>query len=361
MTYPPYGSPPAIEKKTDVIAVAGRIVILIALIAILVFVVSWVFGCDVIPVPGYCDFYWSIMGSPKTLIVYSDTGLGNPELLARELSNPKGMGIRTTSMHLNRISPALLDEYKLIIVTKAKKMSASQMKMFMEYVYKGGRLVWTGDAGTEIILLEGEDEKQAKEREFLFKDEDPEIKNYKESDVNSHEIINPWARKLGGTTIRFDRFISAAYIGNYCEELEKKCKEFNKTGEIGKSPLSETYCMKKSECETSLPYLGTIQINSPKHDTVIGLRNDWKSFGNIALVQVINSTSTLRVADISKPVDIGQTTIYPFIIEAGFGGKVLYYALPPEEFVNPELPSNEQGNQWISPHIISNMYIAAVK
>jgi len=39
---------------------AYHIGILIVLVLVLWFVISWIFGCDIIPVPISCDAFWGI-------------------------------------------------------------------------------------------------------------------------------------------------------------------------------------------------------------------------------------------------------------------------------------------------------------
>ncbi|MBN2127493.1 MAG: hypothetical protein JW703_03835, partial [Candidatus Diapherotrites archaeon] len=190
--YPP--APPMPQKK-DLTYLAGRILILLILIGALVFAVSFVFGCSIIPVPGYCDLWYDVMrgstgGKPMALIVYGNEGLGNPQELEIALNDPQYAAARTTMLSLDRLSSGTLKKYDLVIVTKAKKMTAEQLQMFMEYVNLGGHLVWTGDAGTDFPLKENESKEAAMKRELLYEFEDPE------QDSNADKAINPWARKF---------------------------------------------------------------------------------------------------------------------------------------------------------------------
>ncbi|MBI5553362.1 MAG: hypothetical protein HY917_01340, partial [Candidatus Diapherotrites archaeon] len=193
------------ESTQNHVRLTIKIITLFALLVGLLFAASYVFKCGVIPFPGWCELYYGTLhastgGQPEVLIVYGTSGLGDPGRLSFELSNPKGARASVRELEVERISLNLLKQYDLVIVEKARMLSAMQLKMFMDYVNGGGRLVWTGDAGVE-----------SPEDDFLREFEDPK------GDSNADTAVNPWARKLEGKTIRLDQFLSVQYQRNYCE------------------------------------------------------------------------------------------------------------------------------------------------
>ncbi|MEM4326942.1 MAG: hypothetical protein QXZ13_02105 [Candidatus Diapherotrites archaeon] len=151
-----------------------------------------------------CDVYYSIVagGKPKVLIVYGDEGLGNPFFLAEVLRSPR-ISARVKLIDLESVSLPLLQEYQLVIVERAKEISVDELIMFQEYVLKGGKLVWIGDAGTiakeEELLLESERKKGGKDA-----------------------YLGPWARKEGEKQISFDYTLGVQFIANRCELTECK-------------------------------------------------------------------------------------------------------------------------------------------
>ncbi len=330
--YPPQNPAPIAPQKQNLVPLIGRIIVLLILIGGLVFTISWVFGCSIIPIPNYCDLWYDLTlgnqgGKPVMLIVYGSSGLGDPEKLELALNDRLHSNARTRMLELSRISSGVLKKYQAVIVTHAKKMTSEQLKMFMDYVNMGGRLVWTGDAGTSFPTREGESFEDVMKRELLFEFEDPE------QDSNAIKPINVWARKFEGNTIRFDKFISAKYLNNYCDEFKEKCVE-----------------------ENNLPLVGLMEKIEPEHDTVLGIKNGLKIYGNPARVELINSTTTSLIADVGS-----KQKRTPLIIESGFGGRVLYYALPLEEFVNENIPFDSKGNPQTAPTIIQKMYEASIK
>jgi hypothetical protein len=245
--------------------------LLIALLVSLWFVVSWYFGCDVIPVPYSCDAYWGITrfadgGKARVLIVYGDGGLGDHQLLESVLQSPTSIGARPVSMHIDRVTGGNLRDYDLVIVEEAKQLSTAELKMFMDYVTGGGRLVWTGDAGT---ALETGDQ-------VLFEFERP-------GGNDQNAVLSPWARKQGDSVIAFDEFLGVNFIGNFCEL--KRC--------------------------AGTPQVGILSAPDRTHDLVRAIRPDLKMFGNFSVVQTRKDayTNTVLVSDTFSDI-ISDTDTY---------------------------------------------------
>ena len=298
----------------------ANFLVLLALIAVLLFVATWtgVIKCGVVPF--WCDTYYSVMGKPKVLIVYGNEGLGNPELLQELMADPGFVGVKPTMLQIDRVNLGNLKPYALVIVERAKKIETKKLQDFVEYVNSGGRLVWTGDSGTELGT--GDD--------YLYADESPDA-NQKE-----HSIIGPWTRKTGDTIVSFDQLISVNYKANYC--AIKPCQKEIPTiaGNLRPEPTREH------------PLISSLATN-------LVLRVfDGEDF---AIVNTTSGYVTTEVLSIdyggelfdaeNKP--LGSSS--PIIVVSGVGERVAYYAMPPELFANPKLARNQK---YFS--IVRNMY-----
>lgn len=278
-------------------------VILIALLFALLFALTWtsVIKCSVIPY--WCELYYSIPGVPsKILIVFGNEGMGNPQLLKQVFSDRKHVGIVPETIHVDLLSTENLKEYNLIIVEKARKMKTQQLKMFMDYANAGGKLVWVGDSGTELAVGD----------ELLFEDD--------VAPGAEHKEINPWARKQYNIQVKFNEFLGVNYNARFCGI--KKCSE-----------------------EKEL-FVGLL-VPEPqrKHPLIYALSTDLRLFVNkkqdFALVSESPNSVTKRVLSldylsnlVSGEKDYGN--FFPLIITTGLGEKVIYFAIPPEHFVEEQ-------------------------
>ena len=160
--------------------------ILIALLVILYGVLVYfnILSCSSIH-PAVCDIYYNAVagGKPKILIVSGEDGMGNPEQLATILRSSR-FSARVEIRGIDIVSLPLLRDYQLVIVERARTMKIEDMKLFADYVNRGGRLVWVGDAGASAPALEADN------NYFL---------TYAERKSGaSGDYIGPWARKSGG-------------------------------------------------------------------------------------------------------------------------------------------------------------------
>lgn len=247
--------------------------ILIVLLAGLWFAASFFLGCNAVPVPFGCDAFWGILrfgegGKPKVLIVYGDEGLGNPDLLAAMLSDRHFLGAPVNSIHIEKANIGNLRDYDLVIVERARQISTGKLKMFMEYANFGGRLVWTGDAGT--IPEEGD--------ELLY-----EFERSGGSDENS--ASSPWARKDGNKIVAFDDFLGVNYFGVFCEL--KKC--------------------------TGVPLIGILEAPSREHDLVKAIRPGLKMYGDFSITELRagNNSKTVLSVDFASDFVADEEPYYP--------------------------------------------------
>ncbi len=249
-------------------------------------------------IPGWCSVYYTVKGPPRTLIVFGDEGLGNPQELARLLRDPRFTAATNISQQeIDYVSAGNLKQFDLVLVTRAKQMSTDKLRAFMEYADSGGRLVWTGDAGTQLT----------NDDQFLYADD---------VDVNAaHELISPWARKdvEDNIAVRFDNYLSADFVGNYCDFRD--CTIFNTAQQVG----------------------DLIPESGADHRLIYGIANNLKLYGDFSIVEDIGigSTRVLSV-DVSTMIrdkenkELGR--VFPVIITSGIGEKIVYYSVPPELF-----------------------------
>jgi len=102
--------------------------------------------CDL---PGFEKVYYGVKGYPHIAIVSGSDGIGNPEELRNvivERTHVFPMELSVTDL----LTGGVLDNYDLVIVEHAKTMDSRALASFKDYVQKGGKLVWIGDAGTKL-------------------------------------------------------------------------------------------------------------------------------------------------------------------------------------------------------------------
>lgn len=282
-----------------------HVVVFAVLILVLIGILTWtgIIKCSVIP--GWCDVYYGVLGEPKILIAYGDDGLGDPVKLQRYMSSPNHIGKRPTLQKIQYISSENLKDYDMVIVERARTMSTQQLQGFLEYADSGGILVWTGDAGTKLTSQDiGEDL-------YLYEDE------YYGSDRN-HERIGVWARKTKDNKIvNLENYISVKFKGNYCQDATS-CDE-----------------------NTLVGFLNPVDND---HPLVFSLRPSLSFRGDFSVVEIVEGVATKRILniDVQSPVKIGEEDygrVSPIIVTSGLGEKSIYYAVPPERFVDLGYPT----------------------
>lgn len=291
----------------------------VLLLVVILFILTWsgVIKCGSLS-PIWCDAYDFVLGPPNILIVYGDEGLGEPELLKTYLQDPRYVGALSVSLqHVDRVTIGNLKQYKLVIVEHARKLSADQLFMFMEYVNRnGGRLVWVGDSGVEFG--------------------DGEVREV--SDVNNAKKIadNPWVRvketDVDYKVISFDEFLGLKYLDNYCNQVNCNSSLFS-VGSI------------ESEASGNHPLIfGTspalnFKISNEKNFAAVKpLANSYSS--NIVLT--LNFGGNIK----GKEYDFGKSLPIITTSSIGLGERVAYYAYPLEWFV-------EDNNYF---YYVKNMY-----
>lgn len=310
-----------IAQTKDLMKTVWHVVLLIVLVIALLMIVTWIGLIKCSAVPGWCTVYEMIVGKPRILIVYGDDGIGNPYELQKILASPKVLGIRAEMMHIDQINAGNMKEYDLVIVEHARTMSTKKIREFVEYAQSisagtgngtgflelsSARLVWTGDAGTNLTSADAP----------LYEDD---------LDVNaSHTLIGAWARKDGDEAIRLDYLISVEYLGNYCSI--KPCSGNTRVGRLS-APSSDhklVYGLDPSlqlySCASGCP---AKELESYDFAVV-------EDMGGIGSKRVLNLDYGSKLIT-SSGTELGN--IFPVIVSSGIGERIVYYATPPESFV----------------------------
>jgi len=288
---------------------------IIVLILVILFIATWggIVKCGSIPY--FCDVYDYVLGSPRIAIIHGDEGLGNPEKLREVLLSPDQINAKAVDlMHIDRVSAGNLKNYRLVIVEKARVLSFDHLQMFKEFVEKGGRLIWIGDAGVD---------KSSDELQDL-------------TDMNSLKTLatNPWVRFKETETeylqLNFDEVLGLKYVGNYCDEVICTSAPFTvgvlKTEPTGNHPLI-----------FGLSAALNLKISNDKDFAVV---KQFPNSSNSNIVLTLDFKGNIN----GKSGSLGKSL--PLIATSGTGERVAYYAYPPEYFI-------EDNNYW---NVVKRMY-----
>jgi len=263
------------------------------------------------------------------MIVQGDEGLGDPEFLFQTLRGPK-FSARATLKHIDLVSLPLLRENSIVIVEKAREMSVEDIKMFMDYVNLGGKMVWVGDAGTKTPLDESDD------NYFL---------SFENRGSEQNGFIGPWARRNGDFQVSLDYLLGVNFKSNYCDLVD---------------------------CSNN-GLIGHLNIVDSDEKIVYGISQGLPLYGNFSIVETSSEAYQSALAFMDNGTDLiatppteyfwlnsGRTNFggeFPVIVSSGVGGRVVYYAFPPEYFVSDEMPIDEDTGERIQYWaLFENMY-----
>ncbi len=298
--------------------------ILLILIVVLIFtlVFTGILSCG--QIPGGCEIYYTIIkgdGQPVVLIAYGEGGIGDSQKLEAVLAGREVLNARVKTMNMDRLTYGNVTEYQMIIVEGARKICTDKLKVFMYYVNAGGRLVWTGDAGTQ--LCDG----------TAGTPLDTYLKDKERNEGGKDQIIGPWARKDGDKQVGFDEFLGIDYIGNRCEFSE--CRKGEVAGYIQsvKGDHKLVYGL-----SPSFPYSGDFGIVKLRNESDVRLVAAL-DYGTSFLVQAKGTAGKPWIEE-GKNYSLGQKL--PFIVSSGVGDRVAYYAAPIESFVSEEQPQKNR-------------------
>jgi hypothetical protein len=331
-------------KTDDMIRNGMHAAILIALVFVLLFLLTFtgVMKCSQLPLAGaaWCDVYWGVKtfvtGSPRVLIVYGDSGLGNPTgfgngSLEELLAEPTVLGVYSDTVHIGRVNFGNLRNYDLVIVERARQIETKQLRAFIDYAMlpTGGTLVWTGDAGTEL----------GPNDHYLYtSDKDPD------DDTNS--IIGPWARRDGDEMISFDELLGVRTV-----DMEKI-----------------RFCELASCLKGQAIYGGNLETEpSGNHPLIRGISASLPLYffedEDFAVVETLSGSVTTEVLSLDLGSELSASgseleRSLPLIVTSGIGERVVYYAMPPEYYANPKLATAGK-EPYLLP--VENLYYGTLK
>ena len=281
-----------------------------------------------------CDIYYSIIagGKPKVLIVSGESGIGEPEYLYEVLKSPR-FGARVGARDLAVISLPELMGHQLVIVERAREMKIGELKMFQDYVARGGRLVWIADAGT--AAPQGEDDLN-----YFLTNKDRKV-------GGNSEFISPWARRSDGRQVSFDHLLGVEFLGNYCEFVPSGCQDGSIIGYLDVAKQDHRLGYGISQNLALYGDFSVVDIDEDAYETTVAYLN----YGTGLIATPDGKYFWLK----SERQNFGRD--FPAIVSSGVGGRVAYYAFPPEYFVGERMPldtrSGERVAYWA---IIENLY-----
>ncbi len=148
------------ELETKNIANLTGLVILVFILLFLLANFGYISPCSI---PGFSGVYYGIKGYPRIAIVSGSDGMGDAEKLRNILIQRKNVFPVTLDVE-DLKTGGVLDNYQMVIVDHAKTIDTAALYAFRDYVQKGGRLVWIGDAGTGL----GENDYYCEKVEFAY-------------------------------------------------------------------------------------------------------------------------------------------------------------------------------------------------
>ncbi len=269
------------EKIRTVVNVA---LLLVGLVAILYLATKYGYiHCSALP--HWCSIYSSINTAlygrvyPSVAVLYGDEGLGDPDYIVKYFREKCRMNVR--GLDIDRVSLGNLQGYDVVVVERARYLTAAQLEMLWDFVAGGGKLVIIGDVGVE-----------GPEEEYL---------TWKDLGEESREgIVNPWDRKRrDGVVVDFGASVlGLRYLGNGGSE-----GGFSGTVYFEDDILTRGF-PRSMDLETA--FAATEVLNS-------------SVFGPVTVAAVIGDTK--QVGDVKPP--------YPAIVRIGY--RVFFIAYPPEE------------------------------
>lgn len=307
------------KLKKNIFHIGILLVLVVVLLFVLVF--TGIVSCGA--VPGGCDIYYSVIkgGPPTILIVYGDGGLGDPVALENALAGREILNARVKTMKINNLTYGNVVESQMIIVEGAKKICTDKLRLFMYFVNSGGRLVWTGDAGTELCDGTG------------GTPTDTYLKDKERNEGGKDRIMGPWARRDGGKQVAFDEFLGLQYVGNRCDFSACTKGELSGYVQVVKNDHKLVYGL-----SPSVPFhgdFGVVQLNNTSDVRLVAALD----YGTNLLVQG-KGTAGKPWLEQGKTLNAGQKL--PFIVSSGVGDRVAYYAAPIESFVSDEQPQKNK-------------------
>ncbi len=302
-----------------------HIVVLAVLVVVLLVVLTkfqWV-HCSMIP--GWCNVYCDVIprSHAQVALIHGPpgSGIGNP--VADDLETRGNLeneiralrpDIALLPISVDDLSQGLLKRYDVVILERAKRMSSRQIDVLVDFVERGGTLVFVGDSATEQYvdpydLLLAQQENQS---------------YYERLQSRLDQRNETWQSAYANRSIEeFKKTDTYDLLQNYT----KIKTGFRKLVAVTAAEYNRT---------VRRDYFSNLSIALPDHLVAKGLQKKLldTQIREYAIVQV-DPAST----DIIAYIEDGKNR-YPGIVETRYAGKVLYFAFPPERGNSATLLAN---------------------
>ena len=146
------------DRRGDIFSELPHILVLVLLLFVLLLVVTKFKYVHCSQIPQWCSVYCTVTGSSRVAIITGDTGdtgQGDGNQLER-LLNQNRLQTLVTRLRMGELSAGLLEDYELVVLTNAKNVSLGQALALLEYINKGGSVLWEGDALTSYNFTEAD-------------------------------------------------------------------------------------------------------------------------------------------------------------------------------------------------------------
>ncbi len=303
-----------------------HLVVLAVLVVVLLVVLTkfqWV-HCSMIP--GWCNVYCDVItrSHAQVALIYGPpgSGIGNP--VADDLETRGNLeneiralrpDIALLPISVDDLSAGLLKRYDVVILERARNMSSRQVKVLIDFVERGGTLVFVGDSAT-YQYVDAYDLLLAQQENQTYYDKLQRILDARNVSWNSD-----YAKRSIEEYKKTDTYDT---IVNY----SKIRTGFRKLVAVTASQYSRTVIRPG--------YFVNLSIALPDHLVAKGLLKKLTDtqIREYAIVQADPSST-----DIIAYIEDGQNR-YPAIVETRYAGKVLYFAFPPERGNSATLLAN---------------------
>ncbi len=300
----------------------AHIVVLAVLVLVLLVVLTKFQWIHCSQVPGWCNIYCNTITRSHTQVAMlfgpEGDGIGNPTGLGSLEDKIRGIrpDLAFVPLPVQNLGAGVLKRFDVVILERAKTLTSIQVQVLLDYVKAGGTLVMVGDSGT-VQTIDPFDLLSAQREEALF------------------------IQRLNDALVVRNESSASAYY-NRSIEAWKKTDWF----EILNSSNTTRYGFRQLVYLTALEYNRT-QVNArgdfanltiarPDHLVSKGLLY---TLNNTQIQEYAVVQANRSRADILAFIQDGANR-YPGIIENRFGGKVLYFAFPPENVNSNTLLAN---------------------
>ena len=295
-----------------------NLIVLALLIVVLLVVLTkfqWV-HCS--QIPGWCGIYCdTIMRShSRVAMIYGEDGTGSAAALENVIREYRPQTY-IEPLSADMLSTNALKNYDLIIMEHMRTLSSRQSQAIMNYVNRGGTLVWVGDAASAHYYDPYDLQYAFTQNETFYAELEADLVKR-----NLNETLN--------STYAQSR-ISAFEKTPYAVILANKD---NLT--IGFSNMSVVIAARYVKTEP-LPKNSNLSIISRDHMLVRGLNpNIAMPVVNFTIVNINPAAPVELIASVKTP----DKKTYPAIFETRYAGRIIYFAFPLENLQSITLLTN---------------------